>query len=232
MKNLINRFGFVHEIRDDAESTRTISFIISDETRDRHGTVLNMDGWDLENYKKNPIVGYQHELYGSFLSDTNPDNVIGSGNVFIDKKKLIGEATFEPEKINPLAEKIFQKILLKTLRAASVGFIPKGKGAYGKDKEGPGEPDETYYYAGQELLEFSIVNVPSNPNATKRKIFQQFGEMLLNFFTPEQLKKMTVEELLNYSEAVQRENISKPVEEKKTPQDYNRMRMTLDLINL
>ena len=230
MKNLINRFGFVREIREDAEEKRTIAFTISDGTRDRHRTVLNPEGWDLSNYKRNPIVGYQHEIYGSFFSDSNPDNIIGTGNAYVEKKELIGEVKFEPEKINPLAEKIFQKVMIGTLRATSVGFIPIGKGHYGKDLEASGEKDETYYYAGQELLEFSIVNIPSNPKATKRSIFEQFGRILLQYFKPEELKKMTVAELLNYSEATNKEEKKNIKRVKLT--DAQKMKMEFDLINL
>ena len=230
MKNLINRFGFVREIREDAEEKRTIAFTISDGTRDRHRTVLNPEGWDLSNYKRNPIVGYQHEIYGSFFSDSNPDNIIGTGNAYVEKKELIGEVKFEPEKINPLAEKIFQKVMIGTLRATSVGFIPIGKGHYGKDLEASGEKDETYYYAGQELLEFSIVNIPSNPKATKRSIFEQFGRILLQYFKPEELKKMTVAELLNYSEATDKEEKKNIKRVKLT--DAQKMKMEFDLINL
>lgn len=227
MKELINRFGFVREIKKNAEETRTVEFVISDETRDRHGSVLNIDGWNLDNYKKNPIVGYQHEIYGGWFKDSNPDSIIGTGNVFIEKKELIGEVKFEPEKINPLAEKIFQKVLIGTLRATSVGFIPVGKGNYGKDSEGPGEANETYYYSGQELLEFSIVNIPSNPKATKRAIFKQFGMILLQYFKKEELEKMTVAELLNYSELTEKE-------EKKnlTIEQFKLMKMQIDLLNL
>lgn len=229
MKELINRFGFVREIRAEAEKDRIVPFTISDSTRDRHGTILNMEGWNLDNYKRNPIVGYQHEVYGSWIGDTNPDSVIGTGNVYIKDGELIGEVKFEPEKVNPLAEKIFQKVMIGTLRATSVGFIPIGKGTYGKDKEGPGQENETYYYAGQELLEFSIVNIPSNPKATKRKIFDQFGHILLNYFKKEELEKMTVAELLNYAEATEKEEKKNPVKESN---DYRLMQMEIDLLNL
>ena len=55
-----------------------------------------------------------------------------------------------------------------TLKAVSVGFLPGGVGSGGKGEEGPGGKCPTYYYKGQELLEISIVNIPSNPNALKR----------------------------------------------------------------
>ena len=103
-----------------AEETRTVEFVISDETRDRHGTVIPISAWNLDNFNRNGIVGYQHDVYG-FL-DPDPDKVLGPGEAFAEDGKLIGRVTFEPKDINPLAEKIFRKVLNGTLKATSVGF--------------------------------------------------------------------------------------------------------------
>jgi len=235
---VFNRIGFVREIPKDVEDTRTIAFVISNSTRDRHKTVLNMDNWKLDNYKANPIVGYQHGVYGGFRND--PDSVIGTSNVFRDKDDLVGEVKFEPEKINTLAEKIFRKVLHGTLRAASVGFLPFGIGKFGEDEEAQDKSNETYYYEGQELLEWSIVNIGSNPTAVKRNILSQFGELLLNYFPVEDLKKMSVEDLLNYTEAIKR-NTDEDADENPEPSDktakdfdsnYNKRKRELDLLTI
>ena len=60
-----------------------------------------------------------------------------------------------------------------------MGFAEIGKGAYGTGTEARGGADETYYFAGQELLEFSIVNIPSNPDATKRALRDQASHALM-----------------------------------------------------
>jgi len=115
--------GFIRRI--DA-SQRMAEFVISDNSEDRHGTVLNMDNFKLDNFKKNPIVLYQHQGYGGPGSD--PDDVIASAEVFEEgmgqDKKLIGRAYFEPAEVNEKADKIFKKIQQGTLRATSVGFMP------------------------------------------------------------------------------------------------------------
>jgi len=164
--------GYIRRI--DA-SQRMAEFVISDNSEDRHGTVLNMDNFKLDNFKKNPIVLYQHQGYGGPESD--PDDVIASAEVFEEgmgqDKKLIGRAYFEPAEVNEKADKIFKKIQQGTLRATSVGFMPiedeNGRiGQFGKD-DGTGSRfnTDTFYFYGQELLEFSIVNIPSNPNAVR-----------------------------------------------------------------
>lgn len=167
-------------ISKDVLESRTIDFIISDETKDRHDSVIRVKGWQLKNFKKNGIVGYQHELYGSWAGNSNPDSVIAKATAFVEDDKLIGRATFEAfedydelkDKAlvtgNQLAEKIFRKVLAGTLKSTSVGFMPIGEGKYGKDDQARGGKDQTFFYGKVELLEFSIVNIPSNPNAVKR----------------------------------------------------------------
>jgi len=183
MKNYINA-----EIRkkEDSVENRTVEFVISTNDKDRHNTVLNMSNWDLTNYNLNGIVGFNHEVYSS----TNPDLILGIGKAWTegegDDAKLIGSVTFEPEDVNPLAEKIFRKVLNGTLKATSVGFTPIAvNGKYGEEKGG------TYYYYGQELLEFSIVNIPSNPKAVKRSAEE------IELFVHEKQQK---EEIVDFNE--------------------------------
>jgi hypothetical protein len=150
---------------------RTLEFIISSERKDRHGTVLDINGWVLDSYNKNPIVGYQHDIYGDNpLKGPDPDNVIGVARVYRDGNLLIGAVAFEPEDLNPLAEKIYRKVLAGTLRAASVGFLPidKPAGHWGTGDQAQSGKNATFFYGRRELLEFSIVNIPSNSDAVRR----------------------------------------------------------------
>ncbi|MZP67222.1 MAG: hypothetical protein GT597_13875 [Bacteroidales bacterium] len=166
-------YGTRREPAADVAKTRTIDFVLSTYTRDSHGTVLNQDGWSLDRYRKNPVVAYQHTLSGGFCMDPNPDYIIGkSVSIGLEgegrEKCLVASVQFEPAEINPLAEKIFQKVLFGSLSRCSVGFIEVGRGKYGEKEEAKGASRETYYFAGQELIEWSIVNVPSNPDTGKR----------------------------------------------------------------
>ena len=159
--------AFSAEIRKKSEESRTVTFVASDGSRDSAHTVLNPDGWDLTRFNSNPIIGYNHNIYGSWSAE-DVDFVIGKGKAYVEDRKLMVDITFEPKEINELAEKVFQKILFGSINAVSVGFLPVGKGAWGKGDEGPGEANETYYYAGQQLHEISVVNIPANGNATKK----------------------------------------------------------------
>ena len=160
-----------------AEEGRKLTFVASDGTRDSAGTVLNVDGWDLQRFNKNGIIGYQRKGYGSWSDTENPDNVIGKGHAYVDDKQLMVDVEFEPAEINPLAEKIYQKLLFGSLKAVSVGFVPVGHGAWGEGEEALDGSNPTYYYAGQELLEVSVVNIPANPNALKKSLEAQEEEL-------------------------------------------------------
>ena len=164
----LNRTLECCEIRKGEEGSRKMTFVASDFTRDRYKTVLNQDNWQLKNYNRNGIIAYQHDTYNS-----DPDCIIGKGRAFTEldskgKNRLMIEIEFEPAEMNELADKVYKKLQFGTLNAVSVGFRAIGKGSWGKGDEGPGQPNETYYYAGQELLEVSVVNLPANPNALRR----------------------------------------------------------------
>lgn len=161
----------IRKVSDDVETTRYIEFVASDNSRDSYKTVLPVDKWDLDRFNKNGVIGYQHALYYS----TNPDMVIGSGKAFVEDDQLIIGVTFEPADLNPIAEKLFRKVLHGTIKAVSVGFDPIGEGAWGVGDEAAGKENQTFYFGGQELLEVSIVHIPSNKNAVKRAM-----EALLN----------------------------------------------------
>ena len=174
-KNKKLTFGMRGDLPKDVEESRIIPFILSTYTKDRHHTILNQESWSLENYRKNPVVAYQHNLSGGMCSEPNPDFIIGKSiNIDIEgsgvDRSLVADAQFEPGDINPLAEKIFRKILFGSLSRSSVGFIEVGDGHYGDGEEGEGRLNETYYFSGQELLEWSVVNIPSNPDAGKREL--------------------------------------------------------------
>lgn len=196
--------------RADAAESRIIPFVLSTFTKDRHGTVLNQDNWKLDNYRKNPVVAYQHLTSGGWFIDPNPDNIIGKDvNPHLEgigkQKRLIGEVQFEDASINPLAEKIFRKVLFGSISRSSVGFLEVGEGRYGEGEEAKGGSEETYYFAGQELLEWSIVSIPSNPDAGKRfsimkdqhRACMNYARSILeNKLYPSQLEKMRTDDVL------------------------------------
>jgi len=180
IKNANYGHGNIRAIGKDVEETRTITFVFSAGSKDRHKSVLNQDNWDLKNFNNNGIVGYQHNVYGAGMCDPpNPDDVIGRAVARVEEndgvRMLVGDITFEPKEINEQAEKIFRKILFGSLKAVSVGFlpIPDAEGKEGKQGRLQGNEvvdKDTFFFNGQELIEISVVNIPSNPDALKKAL--------------------------------------------------------------
>jgi hypothetical protein len=172
-RNKKTGFGMLRAIPADAAESRIIPFTLSSYQKDRHGTVLNQDNWMLDNYRMNPLFAYQHTLSGGMCTDPNPDFVIGKSlKIELDgmgsDRELVADGQFEPADMNPLAEKIFRKILFGSLSRTSVGFLELGEGKFGEGNKARGQENETYFFEGQELLEWSVVNIPSNPGVGAR----------------------------------------------------------------
>ena len=143
--------------------------MISDESADRHNTVVMKNAWILKHYKANPIVAYMHETQGDWMRPPDPDHIIGTSKIWWEEDKLYGSVTFETEDVNPLAEKIWKKVQNGTLRMASVGFIPHKMPVRGVTDLGEDE-DIRYWKQSKsvELIEWSIVHIGSNRNAVKK----------------------------------------------------------------
>jgi len=209
-------FGIRGSVADNVEESRIIHFINSTPKKDRHGTVLNQDGWDLEAFRKSPCVGYQHNLSGGMCTDPDPNFIIGKDvNPQVEdvagQHVLTGSVQFETKEMNPLAETIFRKVIFGSLSRSSVGFIEIGEGRYGEGEEARGKTAETYYFSGQELLEWSVVNIPSNSDAGKRtnmRLIREQGYVAFMYafrelggkFRLSELENMTIRDILDLLE--------------------------------
>ena len=131
---------------------RQYEFTASTADIDRDGEVIDVEGWDLKNFKKNPVIMYAHDY------KTLP---IGKAtHIGIKDGKLKNTVEFPPEGTYEFADIVERLVNTGYLKTESVGFIPrKWEDGEGGDKA----PRRTY--TKQELLEISIVPVPSNPNA-------------------------------------------------------------------
>src|SRR5262249_40017878 len=106
-------------------------------------------GWELANFKKNPIALFAH--MGSFP--------IGKwSNVRVEDNALQGTLTLAEEGVSDRIDEIIRLVDAGILKAVSVGFTP----IEFEERKG-----DTYglVYTKQELVECSIVSVPANPNA-------------------------------------------------------------------
>ena len=155
------REAFAFETKEVEGEDRTIRFVASTEDVDRDGDVISVDGWDLRAYKKNPVVLWAHQSGSPFNPPPPP---IGTATrVQKADGKLLIDVRFAKAEDYPFADTIYRLTKDKIIRAGSVGFIPKSR----EDrKDENGEPlARGTHFRKQELLEFSPVPVPSNPNA-------------------------------------------------------------------
>lgn len=130
----------------------TLEAIFSTSKEDRHGDVVLQEGWDLKNFKKNPVILNSHN-YGDAAE------VIGKAiNVKVEDGKLQGKIIFAVNE-NPKAKVIFDLYAGGFLNAFSVGFMIK---KFATDQQGL---TDYYTIAESELLEVSAVSVPANAQA-------------------------------------------------------------------
>jgi|CXWL01.1.fsa_nt_gi HK97 family phage prohead protease len=126
---------------------RKMSFTISTAAIDRDGDTIDPKGWELDNYKRSPVVLWAHD-------HTTPP--IGrASNLWTDAKGLHATVEFPPRGIHALADQVHDLVKAGFLSATSVGFIPK--------ESRPIKTGQAITRA--ELLEFSICSIPSNPQA-------------------------------------------------------------------
>ncbi len=132
---------------------RKRQFLASDASIDRMGDTIAVEGWDLEPFKLNPVVLYVHD---------NQSIPIGKAEVWTDDEGLHCLVDFDDDDD---ADKILKKVDKGTLRAVSVGFMPKpGKSEYRNPDDKINDPGGIDFLE-QELLEISIVPVPANAHA-------------------------------------------------------------------
>jgi len=133
---------------------RILEFIASTAQVDRYGDIIEVEGWELGNWLKVPVILYGHD-YGGFP--------IGQGVSAIKDplRGLVIQAKFATAAENPEADIAYRLALGGYIRAVSVGFMDLEREPI-LDNEG----NRTgWRFKRAELLEVSLVAVPANPGA-------------------------------------------------------------------
>ena len=130
---------------------------------DRDGDVIPVDGWDTDNYLKNPVVLFGHDYHmlpvGRALSVTISEDGLDFDLEFPSSEEEAGEHF-------KFADSVYRLAANRFLNAASVGFRPLEEAKILEDGDGVKNPRRQW--GRRELLELSIVPVPSNPGALRR----------------------------------------------------------------
>ncbi|MHC4735802.1 MAG: HK97 family phage prohead protease [Planctomycetota bacterium] len=141
--------------------SRTIRFVGTKETEDRTGDIIEVDGWELSNFTKNPV----------FLWDHNPgEGPIGKVKQIIrEGNALLFDVEFASKAVSEFADQVFKLFEAGFLNAVSVGFIPK--------EFEPIIEDDGFMsgirFTKQELLELSAVSIPAHQDALAASAFKK-----------------------------------------------------------
>lgn len=132
-----------------SETGDDLEYVMSDATVDRYGDIIDPNGWDLRNFRKNPIALFGHDSHF----------IVGRWkNVRVEGGKLIGKLELLEQGISDRLDEIRAAVEAKVLKTVSVGFRPV-----------PGKMESIQgggiRYTAAELVECSLVSVPANPNA-------------------------------------------------------------------
>jgi len=150
---MIHRDAIVSSI-DSSAGERQMRFIASDESVDRYGDIIRASGWQLDNFRQNPVLLFGHQSRALPVGKVDPIQVVGT--------QLIADCQFLPEGATTMADEVWACVDAGALRAVSVGFAPTGPVNQLIDQSGNWTGFE---FTSQELLELSVVPVPANPQA-------------------------------------------------------------------
>jgi HK97 family phage prohead protease len=130
--------------------SRLIEFCITTDSVDRGQDTVAADGWDVSNFMKNPVTLWAHDHYAPPIG--NSRSLSKQGN------KWMSICEFTPQDVNPFGYMIYQLYKNNFMHACSVGFQPI-------EYSFAEERNWGVNYLQQELLEYSCVPVPANPEA-------------------------------------------------------------------
>ncbi len=146
------------------EEGRIVRFVASDETPDRVGDVIEVAGWNLTNYKANPVVLWGHDSSNTppIGRSVNVRRGVGPSGA----PALLASIEFAPAEAHEFADSVYQLTKAGYLNAVSVGFQPRAtKELTKKERQELGMPSYGLFYTSADLLEISVVSVPANPSA-------------------------------------------------------------------
>ena len=178
----------IQKVNQNVELIASVPFCLSAETKiekcfmwtlstfdlDRFGERVDPHGWDFSQYEKNPVVEWAHRYDIPAIGKIE--------RLAIDDNGLHGSVIFNDKEYDPFGWSIGERVKNGVIQAGSVGFrvleieIPDKKT----------QEDGTFIiFRKQELLEFSICNVPANPFALTKNIETAQSEI------PQELKHLS-----------------------------------------
>lgn len=166
--------------KDGEDNSRSVDHVASDETPDRMGDIIRVAGWDLTDFKKNPMLLWMHDHehpIGRVLSakkgkaDDGRKALLTTSRIHEDEKSIGGLSN----------EVLLRLVQDGDLPAVSVGFQPletyRPESEEERVKLGLGPWGVVFSAAS--LLELSVVSIGANQNALKRGLEKAVAEKRL-----------------------------------------------------
>jgi len=143
----------------DTETDKGYPWTLSTYDLDRYGERIDPNGWDFKAYMKNPIVEWAHRYDIPAIGKIE--------TLAADEKGLHGVVIFNSKEYDAFGWSIGERVKNGVIRAGSVGFRIMEIEIPSKEDSKDGT---SLIFRKQELLEFSICNVPANPFALAKTI--------------------------------------------------------------
>jgi len=160
----------VREVGNPAD--RILEFVGSTADVDRYGDIIEVEGWDLKNFKKNsPFLwahNYQAPPVGTVVKAFTDERGLICHTYFPTDEEIAAQGW--PSNI-PTPETVYRLYKIGSLKATSVGFAGLEREPI-TDKKNEGQ-QTGWRYLKSELYELSAVPVPANPYAVIQQAVQK-----------------------------------------------------------
>lgn len=148
------------------DGSLSAEYVFSDETPDRYGDVVSVGGWELDEYRTNPTVLFQHSAWDVVgrTETVAPGTIDG-------RRALLGTIKFAAKGTSPTVDMVRALVEQDMLRAVSVGFNIVDAQVPDPDlRETLGVGKGGLWVTRSRLLEVSLVSIPANPKALERAL--------------------------------------------------------------
>ena len=136
------------EIKSSDEDKREITAIASSEKIDRDGDLVRVDGINIKEYKKNPVVLFAHDHSSLPIAKTT--------KIWKENKNLMVKMQFTQPEENSMGDTVYKLIKGDYLKSLSIGFKPDWDSAVRLEKS------NGWDFKSSNLYEISIVPIPAN----------------------------------------------------------------------
>jgi len=166
---------------------RVLKYTITDQTPDRFEDVVLAKGMDSKNYEKNPIIPFAHNSWDLPIGNTIKLAIKGTA--------VEADGVFMDDSIDKSGRSdiVFKMAASGFLKAASIGFIPKkvSRPSDEEERKRLGLGRFGVLYEKWELLEWSAVTIPANPNALNNA-FEGIERKDIEIFQQEDMDKLAL----------------------------------------